>query len=767
MSGKIGLEQLYCDIAPTAGRDELHLIRKGIRPLTWSRGSFSLGGKLGNSPGPGEIGLELKGYLRPAATVSPAGWIELETSPPGIPPVSDIFVAGSRPLPSPDITCICRHPTHPDLLLAAAQDSRLLFLDSALTANLSIASQTVMPRPLVSMVSSGTRVIALTGGSQPAILILALDRTGHKVIDITRVGLTVGLVALAEDDAEHIWGLSPAGVIYKIQICMGGVGQAATAELTEQCHLRKKALVSPGTLQMALSIYRAIKNRNYSLWRLFSGRGAFRTLAYDGRFFWVVRARGRRGSSYLLSLYDVSGNLLQAFTTWPEAAVSDLGFSHHGLMMVDREHQLYHNAHITDSMRPVAGGPVAGGSHPGYLPAGTSVTAGIHDLCLLYVGGEGSQRVHRYDTDKLRPLVGYVSAAGQMQDTFMDGFLLLAQYSPLLNGRAFGTDLKGSPSRQEDWIALFDEYFHSSANLAALDACAGEIARQLYREAGRFKLKVVLALPVPDPRCTDWDQKGTSLADPGRRLDVLTWAMQICSAVGQGRYRWLDLVGFYYMNEQGSYDDPLLHAFPRLCRQYGLKSFAIPGITSTWMTEFCRAGFDGVALQSSHAFRKPLGRPPKYWLKCAACIAREYGMGMEVELPYNVLEPAGQAIVRDYLDMARIQGWAGAFKAYFQSYNLICQLARSDDPACRSLYEDLYKFSRLSRIREEQPIVLFQGALPVEWEGRISGEDGGSCFRLNIEGHEGDFQINRLSIKPVTSGFDPGNPGLWRHFGHC
>ncbi len=747
MSGKIGFEQLYCDIAPTAGRDELHLIKKGVRPLTWSQGAFSLGANLNNPHGPGEIGLELRGHLRTEAMVSPAGWIELETSPCGIPLVSDIFVAGSRPLPSPDITCMCRHPVNPDLVLAAAQDNRLLFLDSALSANLSITNQTLIPGPIVSMAASGTRIIALTGERQPAIIIMALDRTGRNVIDITKVSLTIGLVALAEDDAEHVWGLSPAGVIYKVQICTGGVGQGARAVLTEQCRLRKKTVVSAGIQQMVLSIYRAIRNRNYGLWRLFSGRGAFRALAYDGRSFWVLRTGGQSGSSYLLSLYDVSGNLLQVFTTWPEAAATSLSFSHHGLMMVDREHQLFHHAHSIDSMLPVAGSPVAGGSHPGYLPAGTSATGGIHDLCLLYVGGEGSQRVHRYDTDKLRPLVGYEGTTSQMEDAFMDGFLLLAQYSPLLNGRVFGTDLKGSPSRQDDWVALFDEYFHSTANLAALDACAGEMARRLPREAARFRLKVVLALPVPDPRCPDWDQKGTSLADPGRRLEVLTWAMQdLIGRWDRAQHRWLELAGFYYMNEQGSYDDPLLHAFPNLCRQYGLKSFAIPGITSTWMTEFSRAGFDGINLQSSHAFRKLLGRPPKYWLKCAARIAREYRMGMEVELPYNVLEPTGQAIVRDYLEMARIQGWAGGFKAYFQSYNLIYQLARSVDPACRSLYEDLYKFSRLSRIREEQPVVRFQGALPVEWEGRTSGEGGESCFRLNIEGHWGDFQINRLSV---------------------
>ncbi|HRY11936.1 MAG TPA: DUF4855 domain-containing protein [Syntrophomonadaceae bacterium] len=747
MSRKTEFEQIYCDIAPTAGREELHRIQKGTPPLSWSQGAFSLGGSLDKPPDSSAIGLKLKGQLKTAKTVSPAGWIELETSPPGIPPVSDIFVAGSRPLPSPDITCICRHPMNPTLLLAAVKDSRLLFLDSALNANLSITSQTMLPGPIVSMAASGNRIIALSGDNQPAILILTFDRTGYKVIDISRVDLTVCLVALAEDDAEHVWGLNPAGVIYKIQICTAGVGQVARAVLTEQCRLRKKTLVSAGIRQIALSIYRAIRNHNYKLWGLFSGRGAFRSLAYDGRFLWVVRTGGQSDSSHLLSLYDMSGKLLQAFTIWPEAAVSGLGFSHQGLMLLDRAGLRYHHAHIIDSMRPVTGISVAGSSHPGYLPAGTNATAGIHDLCLLYVGGEGSQRVHRYDSDKLRPLVGYVGASGQMEDPFMDGFLLMAQYSPLLNGRAFATDLEGPPSRQEDWIALFDEYFHSSANLTALDTCAAEMARCMPRDAARYRLKVVLALPVPDPRCTDWDQKGTSLADPGRRVEVLTWAMQeLLGRWDRAENRRLELVGFYYMTEQGSYDDPVLHAFPRLCRQHGLKSFAIPGITSTWMTEFCRAGFDGVALQPSHAFRKPMGRPPKYWLKCAARIAREYRMGMEIELPYNVLEPTGRAIVMDYLDMARIQGWTGGFKAYFQSYNLIYQLARSDDPACRSLYEDLYKFSRLSRNREERPTVLFQGVLPVEWEGRFSGESGESRFRLNIEGHQGDFQINQLSV---------------------
>ena len=77
-------------------------------------------------------------------------------------------------------------------------------------------------------------------------------------------------------------------------------------------------------------------------------------------------------------------------------------------------------------------------------------------------------------------------------------------------------------------------------------------------------------------------------------------------------------------------------------------------------------------------------------------------MGMEVELPYNVLEPAGRQKLRDYLEMAAIQGWAGTFTAYFQSYNLIKSLAESPDPECRQLYDELFVYPP-SRQQTDQP----------------------------------------------------------------
>lgn len=447
-------------------------------------------------------------------------------------------------------------------------------------------------------------------------------------------------------------------------------------------------------------------------------------------------------------MYGLSGEMLRGFISWPQASVSSLSYTHNLLMVVDRENQQFHQYFPADTMQPVAGGAIIGARHPGYLPPGQPETGGIHNLCLLYTGGQETAGIHRYHIDQLRPLAAYISEAGVIQDQFMDGFLLLAQYSPLLNGRAYAADLKGPPSLQEDWNALFNEYFHDNCNLPALDNCAGEITRQLPTESRGLSLKVVLAIPTPDQRCTNWDQKGWSLADSRGRIDAIEWAMQDLSSRWQrAGFKHLQLAGFYYMDEQGAWNDPVMQAFTVLCRNYGVGSFAIPGISSAWITEFKRAGFGGVALQSSHAFRDMPGCPPGYLLKCAANIAREFKMGMEVELPYNVMQPGGREKLREYLDMAVIQGWAGAFKAYFQSYNLIYDLAASPDPDSRQLYDDLYRLSRNSYPQPVPPVVSFQGAVPVKWQGRLSGERGQGFFKLNYEGSTARFELTDFSIK--------------------
>jgi len=444
-------------------------------------------------------------------------------------------------------------------------------------------------------------------------------------------------------------------------------------------------------------------------------------------------------------MYDEKGQLKKVFPTWPEAGVNALGYSHSGLLVLDRRQQQLHLYHLADNLEPLAStGP---GTHPGYLPAGSDSSGGIHNLCLLYVGGDRDRALHRYDVSALRSMVGWVDTAGNWLDSFMDGFLILAQYSPLQNGRAFSPDLAGAPSRKEDWLALFDQYFAAGTNLDALDSCAGEIKDNPGIWNSR-PVKVVLGIPCPDSRCQEWDRPGYSLSGALQRIEVTRWAMhELMARWAEKRYEHLSLAGFYYMSEQGVWNDRLLRQFPRLCHELGLRSFAIPGITSAWLTEFSRAGFDCVALQSSHAFWQPFNRPRHFALKSAGLIAREFGMGMEVELPYDVAQQGGGEKLRDYLNMAHIQGWAGAFKAYFQSYRLIRDLAESPVPEVRSLYDDLYHLSReasrFTRESDHEPNL----ELELGWSGQCTPGSQSFVGRFSCEARQGSISVTGIRVK--------------------
>lgn len=751
---------MYSDISPIEGRTVMdrwpeHCPQRG---LNWEVRDFSIGGEFLKAGDSREQTAYIKGKIHPLNGARPvAGWIEMETVQGLNTVIEDLFLVGTRPLPQPDITCICRHPTHKDYFVAATKNSQLLLLDARLSANLEVLAQISLPAPLVSLVCCGSQLLGLVKSPQHALLIINTD-AGNKLSPFkpaSRTLLATPLTALAENDEGSAWGLGEDGSIYRLELFVQQVSAGHTPLMAENLakkvgRLHGKRFITGSLTGHLKSMYKAIRGGQFtwrSICRARGIKGVFAGFAYDGSHFWAFRLTGKKESPTMLLLYDKDGSLNRGYTTWPEVSLSSLNYSHNQLLILDLEHQQLHIYHLADNMEPVAGWSPHSCRHPGYLAAGTPDSGGIRNLCLLYAGGEGSSRVHRYDLDKLRPLVGYVSTQGVVKDIFMDGFLLLAQYSPLLNGRSFGADLKGEPSRKEDWLALFDEYFYCGANLQALENCAAEVNRKLDSPAAELT-KVVLAIPTADRRCTDWDDKGFSLAEESHRIEVTEWAMQELVNRWQGsRFRKLELVGFYYMTEQGAWNDPVLTAFPRLCRKFGVRSFAIPGITSSWMTEFTRAGFDCVAFQSSHSFWRPIGRPRQYLLKIAGRIAREFRMGMEVELPFDVMEPVGQAKLRDYLEMAGIQGWAGAFKAYFQSYNMIKNLAESDIPACRQLYDDLYHMSQLGRTKENHPTFIFRNAIPIDWQASLPGRAEKGLLRYNIEGHQGVFQITEICVK--------------------
>ncbi|MEQ8235893.1 MAG: DUF4855 domain-containing protein [Syntrophomonadaceae bacterium] len=744
---------LSCDIAPRQGRDAL-AGKQGIIPpeeLQWMETDFSLGIDLLGLEAGDDFSVKLKARLDAnGSDPQPSGWIELSASshPHGI---VDMILLGTRPMPKDDLTCISRHPCSRDYLLAGSEDGCLLTLDARMPADLHILEEITLPVALRSLVCCGTDLLGLSANSSQLVQIKHLPGSPGAV-DVPIVNtqeLPLPLVALAENDAHSAWGLSAAGEIFQISISdqhrhaySAGSGDG---DCRRVCRLQKGGFTSFNLEGWLRSTYRAVASGRFRWKSLLPQAGNLGGLAFDGRHFFSCVFRRNDGSGDVLRIYDQKGQLKKIFPTWPEAGANALSYCHAGLLVLDRRHQQLHLYHLADNLEPLAS--TRPGKHPGYLPAGSDRSGGIHNLCLLYVGGDRDRAIHRYDVTGLRPMVGWVDTEGNWLDSFMDGFLILAQYSPLQNGRAFSPDLAGAPARKEDWLALFEEYFAAGANLDALNSCAGQIKESPVIENFR-PIKVVLGIPCPDPRCREWDQNGHGLSGAEQRIEATRWAMcELMVRWAEKRYEHLCLAGFYYMSEQGVWNDPLLRQFPQLCYEHGLRSFAIPGITSAWMSEFSRAGFDCVALQSSHAFWQPFNRPRHFALKSAGLIAREFGMGMEVELPYNVTEQAGGDKLRDYLNMARIQGWARAFKAYFQSYRLIRDLAESPVPEVRSLYDDLYCLSREAGPLNQETRQGNGPELELEWSGQFAPGSQGLVGRFSCEASQGNFSVTGLSVK--------------------
>lgn len=750
------IQNIQSDIAPLEGRRALADWQgNSTAPgFTWEETDFAIEAELAPFSRNKEWLVRVAGSIHARADLNPApGWIDIEIANREKPFVRDIYLVGTRPLPQTGITCFCRHPLNKDCLLAATGDLQMLVLDARLPANLRILFRENLPASLSSLVCLGKRLLGLEKKQGRVLFCIELDgndNSGACIKRISRILLPVSLTALAENDCDSAWGLTKDGTVYNLNISrlpLAGGGDLVTGGgMIKRCSFERRPYNMSTLSAQIKSLYRSIKMRAPSSRQHYIKEGAFAGLAFDGTCFWTFRRPALRKATGMLLLYSCDGTLLNSFAIPPEASLTAINYCHNILMVLDEKHGLFHQYLPDDAMQPVASMSPHPTAHPGYLSAGKAATAGIHNLCLLYTGGVGTSSVHQYDVQKLMPLAGYMTVHGIVKDFFMDGFLLLAQYSPLLNGRSFAVDLPGPPSRQEDWLALFDEYFNVEANLSALEECSRMISRKLPGKRPAT-VKVVLGIPTPDHRCLDWDGKGFSLATASRRVETTSWAMkELIDRWGRARFRHLALAGFYYMTEQGSWNDPVMQAFPRQCRCYGLKSFAIPGIYSSWMTEFTRAGFDCVAFQSSHAFSRSDGRPGCYLLKNSGRIAREFGMGMEMELPYDVLEAAGRQKVRDYIDMAYIQGWSGAFKAYFQSYNLIKSLADSSDPESRALYDELYKLSRLSKDQQVNPgDLLPRKIMQINGQGKFTSDAGRLFLRLNIEGHKGMFKMQELS----------------------
>lgn len=330
----------------------------------------------------------------------------------------------------------------------------------------------------------------------------------------------------------------------------------------------------------------------------------------------------------------------------------------------------------------------------------TVAEAGFHHCALIYDVAERS-------ADDLSPYAVELRD-GRPQGWLFDSFLFLIQSTP-------GGSTMGGLLGREDWQYHLDRWFAPARDLAALDEAIESAAPVLGVPPKR---QIILSIPYPHPRTTDFgdvdgDGAAEDLSSPTGLAAVYRWytgeAIRRFRAAG---YRHLELWGFYWMNEGiSSADEPRARLACDLVHEAGYRMFWIPWFRAPGVERWREIGFDVALMQPNYAFFCEHGgrlRPNR--LAIAAEVAREHGLGVEIELPMAYNDPAAAAYFLRYLAEGAADRWAyqQVPTAYYVGGTGVADLCRSQRPWQRELYAALAAYVRGETVPPPDPVVTWQ-----------------------------------------------------------
>lgn len=336
---------------------------------------------------------------------------------------------------------------------------------------------------------------------------------------------------------------------------------------------------------------------------------------------------------------------------------------------------------------------------PAYLEPGKA-TAGIHDLALLYNGHYDSGKGD-WTKDRIVPYLSYVDRNGKPVEPLFDGVLYLGLRSPS------GNDLGIGQGRLADWQWYLDKTFAANGDLTQLDEAAEYVAGSL--NDPRYRTKVVLTIPDPGEYLTDFgDVDGDGVTEnvneaavgpdqalANREKIVRWWVGQVLGRWRAAGYSHLELSGLYWLHEQISTSatgPETVRRVSRLVHEQGLTLFWIPHFLAYKSHLWQEVGIDAPAFQPNYFFEDMDAAR----IEDAAGIAKQYGMGIEVEFDERMLT---DEVFRErflaYLSGGVEHGYmTRAFNAYYQGNDAVLQAATSDDPRVRELYDRLHEYVR-------------------------------------------------------------------------
>ena len=335
-----------------------------------------------------------------------------------------------------------------------------------------------------------------------------------------------------------------------------------------------------------------------------------------------------------------------------------------------------------------------------YQKPGTA-TAGIQDMVLCY-NGYYDGNTGDWNAEQFKPLLAYYDKYGRAQDKMFDAVLLLALRSPY--GCDFAAPADSSQYAQgRDWNWVMDKTFKTNGDLAALN----EAARQTSIALGdpNYKVKFVMSIPYPDQRYTSFGPLSGNYynlsTDSGYQSAVNWFINQTESRFNSGSYQYVDLVGYYWLDEAVNRVDRIRYTASRV-QNKGYKFFWIPYYTVPGALYGKDLQFDAVAYQPNHFFpdaynENDIGLIGTKQVVNAAKLAAYANIGLELEIDDRLLtnvDKYNQGL--DYFNASVEQGFRGpgVFRCWYNDVRAYYKCAISPNSKARAIYDYAYQVMR-------------------------------------------------------------------------
>jgi hypothetical protein len=279
--------------------------------------------------------------------------------------------------------------------------------------------------------------------------------------------------------------------------------------------------------------------------------------------------------------------------------------------------------------------------------------------------------------------LAYIDKNGTPKDWLFDGFLFLSINTP---SRRNFWDGKADAS---DWDWWQERLFEKGRQLDALERDVQALEARLGPAAPR---KVIISIPRP-PIAAD---------AAGQAAVIKDFVDRCVRRFAEKSYRSIGLDGFYWFHEgvDGTNAD-LVNSLWQDLNGRGLRLYWIPydvGHENRAHLEKWKAGgirFDGVWLQPNYFWAERNAKYAAQDLDDTVSVARAMGAEVEIEFDRGA-STTGWKLGRftHYLISGDVYGYRNGPLTYYDGYQGYIKCGQSRNPVQRSVYDDLYWFSR-------------------------------------------------------------------------